>query len=129
MWADSLYFLYVLFGSIGKTFASFRPDQKDFNNEIKNIKHGLMLNEYPQELVDSVIKPSTRNPPSSDRIYQDTAFIQYVKGISEKFRSTGNRLNLRKIFKTKHTLRETLVKTGPVRDAQQKKQLCIQYLM
>jgi hypothetical protein len=32
-------------------------DQKDFNNEIKNIRHDLMLNEYPEEFVDSVMKP------------------------------------------------------------------------
>jgi hypothetical protein len=43
-------------------------------------------------------------------------------GISEKFRSIGNRLNLRNIFKTKHTPRGTLMEPGPVRDAQQTKQ-------
>jgi hypothetical protein len=31
-------------------------DQKDFNNEIKNIRHDRMLNEYPQEFGDSIIK-------------------------------------------------------------------------
>jgi hypothetical protein len=48
--------------------------------------------------------------------------IPYVKGISEKFRRTGNSFNIRSIFKSKHTLRGTLTKTGPVRDAQQTKQ-------
>jgi hypothetical protein len=32
-------------------------EQKDFNNEIMNIKHVLMLNEYPQEFVGSIMKP------------------------------------------------------------------------
>jgi hypothetical protein len=41
-------------------------NQKDFNNKIKNIRHDLVLNEYPEEFVDSVMKPSTRNYPSSD---------------------------------------------------------------
>jgi hypothetical protein len=45
--------------------------------------------------------------------------IPYVRGISEKFRCTGNHINVRMIFKTKHTLKETLMKTEPVRDAQQ----------
>jgi hypothetical protein len=31
--------------------------QKDFNKEIKDIIHALMLNEYPQEFVDSIMKP------------------------------------------------------------------------
>jgi hypothetical protein len=81
-----------------------------------------MHNEYPQEFVDSVIKSSPRNRLSSDTIYQVTVIIPYDKGISERFRRIGNRFNLRTIFKTKHTLRGTLTKTGPVRDAQQTKQ-------
>jgi hypothetical protein len=32
-------------------------DQKDFNKEIKNIRHDLTFNEYPQESVDSIMKP------------------------------------------------------------------------
>jgi hypothetical protein len=92
-------------------------NHKDFNNEIKTIRHDLMLSEYPEEFVDS-----TRNRPSPDTVYQGTVVIPYAKGISEKFRRIGNRFNLRTIFKTKHTLRGTLMKTGPVRDAQQTKQ-------
>jgi hypothetical protein len=60
-------------------------NQKHFNNEIKNIRHDLMFNEYPKEFVDSVMKPSTTYCPSSDIIYQDTVIIPYIKGISEKF--------------------------------------------
>jgi hypothetical protein len=48
--------------------------------------------------------------------------IPYVRGISEKFRCIGNHFNVRMIFKTKHTLHGTVMKTGPVRDAQQTKQ-------
>jgi hypothetical protein len=46
----------------------------------------------------------------------------YAKGISEKFRLIRNRFNVRTMFKAKHTLRGTMMKTGPVRDAQQTKQ-------
>jgi hypothetical protein len=41
-----------------------RQDQKDFNNEIKIIRYDLMLNEYPQEFVDAVMKPLRSNLPS-----------------------------------------------------------------
>jgi hypothetical protein len=85
-------------------------------------QQNLLLNEYPKEFVDSAMKPSARNPPSSDTIYQGDVTIPHVKGTSEKFRRIRNRLNLRTIFKTKHTLRGTLMKTGPVRDVQQTKQ-------
>jgi hypothetical protein len=39
-------------------------DQKDFNREIKDIRHVLILNEYPQEFVDSIMKPGKSNRPS-----------------------------------------------------------------
>jgi hypothetical protein len=48
-----------------------------FQQQIKNIRHDLMLNEYPKEFTDSVIKPSIRNRPSSDTIYQCTVIIPY----------------------------------------------------
>jgi hypothetical protein len=82
-----------------------------------------MLNEYQKELVDSVIKPSRSNRPSSYIIYHGTVTIPYVKGISEKFRRIANRFNVRTVFKTKRTLRGTLMKTGPARDAHQTKQM------
>jgi hypothetical protein len=97
-------------------------DQKDFKNEIKNVRHDLMLNEYPQEFNDSIMKPSRSNRPPSDKIFQGTDIIPYVKGISEKFRRIGNRFNVRTILKIKHALLGTLMKTGPVRDSQQTKQ-------
>jgi hypothetical protein len=62
-----------------------------------------MLNVYPKEFFDSVMKPSIRNCPSSDTAYQGTVVIPYAEGISEKFRRIGNRFNLRTIFKTKHS--------------------------
>jgi hypothetical protein len=97
-------------------------DQKDFNREIKNIRHDQILNEYPQEFFDSIMKPGRGNCPSSDTIYQSTVIIPYVRGISEKFRCIGNHFNVRTIFKSKHTLCGTMMKTGPVRDVQQMKQ-------
>jgi hypothetical protein len=50
----------------------------DQSNDIKNIRHDLMLNEYPKEFIDSVMKPSARNRPSSDAVYQGTGIIPYV---------------------------------------------------
>jgi hypothetical protein len=59
-----------------------------------------MLNEYPQEFVDFIMKPLRSNHPYSDTIYQGTVSIPYVKGISKKFRHIGNRFNVRNTFKT-----------------------------
>jgi hypothetical protein len=90
------------------------------------MRHDLMLNEYPKEFANSAMKPLAINRPTSDRVYQGTVIIPYVTGTSEKFRHIGNHFNLKTIFKTKHTLHGTMMKTGPVRDAQQTKQ-CVQH--
>jgi hypothetical protein len=46
-------------------------------------------------------------------------YILNVKGVSEKFKRIGNQYNIRTLFKTKHTLRSSLVRTRPKRDPQQ----------
>jgi hypothetical protein len=79
---------------------AIRQDQKDFNNEIKNIRHDLMLNEYPKKYIDCIMKPLSSNYPSSDTLYQGTVLNPYVKHFPEKFRRIGNHFNLRTIFKT-----------------------------
>jgi hypothetical protein len=61
-------------------------DQKDFNKEIKNVKHDRILYEYPQESVDSIIKPARSNGPSSDIIYLDIIIIPNGESIFEKLR-------------------------------------------
>jgi hypothetical protein len=92
-------------------------DQKDCNKEIEGIRHDLILNEYPQVFDDSIMKPGRTNRLPSDEIYHGMVIFPYVMGISEKFRRTGNRFNVRTILKTKHTLRGTLMKIGPAIDA------------
>jgi hypothetical protein len=68
-----------------------------------------------------VISSSTVIPKVS--LTQGTGYIPYVKGVSEKFTRIGNRY-IRMFFKTKHTLRSSLIKTRPERDPQQTAQ-CI----
>jgi hypothetical protein len=36
-------------------------DQKDFSREIEKIKHEVILNEYPQNFIDSIMKPERSN--------------------------------------------------------------------
>ena len=81
--------------------------------------HGdLQPNGYLQSFTDSVV--NSRDGAHSKKTKEDTPLcyvhIPYVKGVSEKFRRKGNRYNVRTIFKIKHTLRSSLVKTGPESD-------------
>jgi hypothetical protein len=46
----------------------------------------------------------------------DSVYIPYMKGILEKFQHIGNHYNIRTIFKVKHTLMSSLMRTRPKRD-------------
>jgi hypothetical protein len=74
-------------------------DYKDFNMEINNVRYYLMLNKYPQEFIDSIMKCSKSSHPYSDKIYQGTIIISYIKVISEKLTRIGNRFEVRTILK------------------------------
>jgi uncharacterized protein (UPF0335 family) len=97
-------------------------NQKDFNREVKFIKHDLILNGYPQRLMDSIMKSRKNKNPSTDKVPHSTVVIPYIRGISEKFRRIGNRYNIRTIFKTKHIPRGTLMTIRPDRGLEQTRQ-------
>jgi hypothetical protein len=52
-----------------------RSEPEDFNKEIKNMRYDPMVNGYPQEFVDFILKPLRSNRPSSGKIFQGTAII------------------------------------------------------
>jgi hypothetical protein len=91
-------------------------DQKDFDNKIKNIRHDLMFNGYLKEFVDSIMKPFEK---------QSSFFRYSIWGQSSHmlrvFPRNSDKFNVRTIFRAKHTLHGTLMRTGLVRDAQQMK--------
>jgi predicted GIY-YIG superfamily endonuclease len=62
--------------------------------------------------------------PNKEEKPLDSVYISHMKGVSEKFKRTVNRYNIRTIFKTKNTFRGSLMKIWPERDAQQMAQ-CI----
>jgi hypothetical protein len=72
---------------------------------------------FPPEIINSVIN----NTGGKNRLRNEvkpigSAVIPYVKGISDKFNRIGNRYNIRTIFKTKHKIRNTLMRTRPTSD-------------
>jgi hypothetical protein len=80
--------------------------------EVSNLKHDLQLNGFPPKPINTVIN----NTEGKNRLRNEvkpigSVVIPYVKGISDKFKRIGNRYNIRTIFKTKHTLRNTLMRT------------------
>jgi hypothetical protein len=72
----------VVHSLIGRAKA-MRQNKKIFNIEIKNISHDLMLNEYPQEFTDFMMKPSRSNRPFSVTIYKAMP-LTHMLGVSPK---------------------------------------------
>jgi hypothetical protein len=89
-------------------------ERHDLARELSNLKADLQLNGFPQKLTDAVISSTGGNNRSRNEVKPiGSVVIPYVKGISEKFKRIGNHY-IRTIFKTKHTLRDTLMRTRPI---------------
>jgi hypothetical protein len=95
-------------------------EQSDFNREIMNVTHYIILNGYPQCFIDITIK-TRRNNSSSDETSLGTVVIPYTRGISEEFQNIGNNFNSRTIFKTRCMLQVALMVTIQDGEVQQTK--------
>jgi hypothetical protein len=78
--------------------------------------------------VDSKMKPGRSNYPS-DTMHHGTVIIEYVRGISKKLRCFGNPFNVMTIFKSKHTLCRTSIKSGLVKRSPADEAMHVQYFM
>jgi hypothetical protein len=89
----------------------------------ENLYASLMfgVHAYPQQFIYSVTNKSAQNRRLSyRRTLMGTAIIPSVRGVSEKFRQTGNTFNIRTVFKTisRPTLHESLMISRPDSDIQ-----------
>jgi hypothetical protein len=85
---------------------------QDHCNETDVLIHDLQLDAYPIGFTDSVINIYKR----SDYLKKEgkpLSFISinYTRGVSERFKSTVNKYNIRTVFKTTHTLRNSHMRT------------------
>jgi hypothetical protein len=99
-------------------------NQKNLDKEIRNTGYDLMLNEYPQQSITSIVKKPPRcNNHSSETIYQGTVIIPYVKGISEKVKCiTLETVSMSGLFSGLNKHCGTVITTGPFTEAHQRKQ-------
>jgi hypothetical protein len=100
--------------------STISQERQDLFNKISSLRRDLQLNSYPQGFIDSIITHNSKGSscPNTKEKPLGSVFISYVKGVSEKFKRIGNRYTIRMIFKTKDTLRISLIKTRPERDTQ-----------
>jgi predicted GIY-YIG superfamily endonuclease len=87
--------------------------------EVNNLRCDLQLSGYPQGFINLVVRSKGSSCQKKEEKPLGLMYIPYVKGVSEKFEHIGNQYNIRTVFKTKHTLRSSLVRTRSKRDPQQ----------
>jgi hypothetical protein len=115
----SVYFANILRAwHVARLYSTIRHDRRNLDKEETNLRHDLQLNGYPRSFVDSVINSKDTGCPKKEEDPLFSVYIPYVKGISENFKRISNLYNIRIIFRTKHTLGNSLMKTKPKRDMQ-----------
>jgi predicted GIY-YIG superfamily endonuclease len=94
-------------------------ERHDLLVEVNNLRRDLQLNVYPQGFINSVVRSKGSSRQKKEEKPLVSVYMPYVLGVSEKFKRIGNQYNIRTVFKTKHTLRSSLVRTRPNRDPKQ----------
>jgi hypothetical protein len=111
-----------LIQSLHNRASTIGQERQDLVNEISNLRSDLQLNGYPQGFIDSIINSKGSGCLNKEEKPLGSVYIPYMKVVSGKFKHIRNRYNIGMIFKTKHTLRSSLLKTRPERDLQQSAQ-------
>jgi hypothetical protein len=107
-----------LIQSLHKRASIICQEHQDLCDETRGLRHDLQLNGYPRGFIDSVINSKGSSRMNKEEKPLGYVYIPYVKGVSEKFKRIGNGYNVRTIFRTKHTLKNSLMKTRPNTDPQ-----------
>ena len=86
---------------------------------IVTLKHNLHLNASPIGFINPVINKPKINVLIKKEV-QPLSFMSvlYVRGVSEKFRRLANRYNIKTVFKTRNTVRNSLMRTRPISSPQ-----------
>jgi hypothetical protein len=80
-----------------------------------------MFNGFPSKLINTVINNTGGNNWLRNEVNPiGSVVLLYVKGISDNFKQIGNSYNIRTTFKTKHELKNKLMKTRPMSNPQLK---------
>jgi hypothetical protein len=98
--------------SLYKT-ATITCQERKVVSEINHFNYDHQPNGYQLKFTDTVIKSVQISSQENDNTSFGSVAILYVKGICGKFKRVGNRYNIRKVFRTKHSLRTSLMSTKP----------------
>lgn len=84
------------------------------------MKHVLQLNAYPIGFITQIMKLPSRSIRLKNEVQPlGIMSIPYIRGFSEKFKRISNRYNIKTVFKTWHSLRNSLMRTRPIGSTQE----------
>lgn len=90
-------------------------EQEVQSDEIVTLKHALQLNAYPIGFITQVMKLSSRSIRLKNEVQPlGLMSIPYIRGFSKMFKRISNRYNIKTIFKTGHSLRNSLKRIRPI---------------
>jgi hypothetical protein len=101
-----------LIRSLHDRASTIRQERQDLVKETSSLRSDLQLSSYTKGFIDSVIYSKGNSRLNKKQKPMGSVYIPYVNGVSKKFK-------IRTIFKIKHTLRSSLMKTRPKRVPQQ----------
>lgn len=90
--------------------ATVCQEQTDCCDKIDILSHNLQLSAYPIGFIDSVINISKRNVRLKE--------VQLLGFVSERLKCLVNRYSIRTDFKMRHALKNSLMRTRPIRTPQ-----------
>jgi hypothetical protein len=87
-------------------------EQEVQSDEIMTLKHAFQLNAYPIRFITRVLKLSSRSIRLKNEVQGLGLMpVPCIRGFSEKFKRISNRCNIKTVFKTGHSLRNSLMRT------------------
>jgi len=79
------------------------------------LKYALQFDAYPIGFITQFMKLYSRSIRLKNEVQPlGLMCIPYIRGFSEKFNRISNRHNIKTVFKTGHSLRNTLMRTRPI---------------
>ena len=84
------------------------------------LKHALPFDAYSTGFITQVMKLSSRSIRLKNEVKPlGLISVPYTRGFSEKFKRISNIYNIKTVFKTGHSLRNSLMRTRPITATQE----------
>lgn len=98
-------------------------DETNMNKEKSHIRDAFTLNGYPERMIESHLKETTRQLKTTPDPEDPTTKLLYVQGLSEKIQTDYKKVAVKAVFMSHGTLRQLLMKVKCKRPAMKRKKV------